>query len=101
MDWTKVLVDAVAALTPVIVGAAVWALKAAYAKIPASWIFIITPILGILINYGTGWIEAHVVNYPAAVAAVLGLLAVVLREFISTLQVKGLGGSVSQTKGMF
>ena len=100
MDWTQVGVDAIAALTPVIVGVLVWALKNAYSKIPATWLFVVTPVLGIVINYGTGWIDANVGTYAPLVAAVLGLLSIVLREFITTLQAKGLFGSVSKTKGM-
>lgn len=99
MDWTNVAVTAIAALTPVLTMVAVWALKAAYSKIPAAWIFIVSPIIGIGINFAISWLSSQVPS-SAVVAAVLGLLAVVLREFLSTLQAKGVTGQVTPTKGM-
>ena len=99
MDWTNVAVLAIAALTPVVSMVAIWALKLAWSRIPAAWIFIVAPLVGILGNYLLSWL-GNQAPANAILGAVLGLLAVVLREFLSTLQAKGINGPVSRTTGM-
>jgi hypothetical protein len=97
MDWNVVGMDAITALTSVAVMVGVWALKLAWGKIPASFLLFATPILGIAINYGLGYLTAH----PPAnvlVAALAGLFATVIREWWSTLATKGLNGPASVTK---
>lgn len=98
-DLTKIVVSAIAALTPVLSVAVLWALKLAWSKIPASLILFLAPLLGMAINFGTGWVEGHPVASPIAAAA-LGALAVYLREFASTVLSKGFLGPVTVTKGM-
>jgi hypothetical protein len=100
MDWMNVAVLAIGALTSVLTMVAVWALKLAWSKIPASWLFIVSPLVGMLLNYLLSLIAAAVPANPV-IGAFLGLAAVIIREFLTTLQTKGLFGSVSQTKGMF
>lgn len=100
MDWMNVAVMAITALTPVLSFVAVWALKLAYSKIPAAWLFVAAPLAGTVVNYGLKWISGHTDSYNAVIAALLGLLAVVLREFITTVQTKGFLGPVSTTGKM-
>lgn len=101
MDWSSVALQVITALTPVVTLVAVWGLKLAWSKIPAAWIFIAAPLAGMVVNYALTWISGHSGDYSAMIAAALGLLAVVLREFLTTLASKGLIGSVSVTKSMF
>ena len=101
MDWNSVAVQAVTALTPVVTLVAVWLLKLAWSKLPAAWIFVVTPIFGTMANFALSWLAGHAGDYSALVGAVLGLFAVVLREFITTLQAKGVSGAVTETKIMF
>jgi hypothetical protein len=101
MDWTNLAIIAIGGLTPAVTLFGVWALKLAYSKIPASLMFVAAPLIGILANKGLEWIAGHSGDYTAIAAAGLGLLAIVIREFITTINAKGLGGPVSQTKAMF
>lgn len=100
MDWMNVAVLAVGALTSVVSMVAVWGLKLVWSKIPAAWLFVASPIAGIVLNYLLSYL-GNVIPANPLVGALLGLAAVVIREFLSTLQSKGLNGPVSQTKGMF
>ena len=99
MDWTQVAVDLVLAVTPVVTFVLLWALKNAWAKVPASVVLFLSPVLGIAVNFALNWYSGHPLSSPIG-AAVAGLLAVVLREFISSLSTKGISGSVTVTKGM-
>jgi hypothetical protein len=99
MDWMNVAVLAIGALTSVLTMAAVWALKLAWSKIPASWLFVVTPVVGIVLNYALSYM-GNVIPANPLIGALLGLAAVVIREFMTTLQAKGLFGPVSKTEGM-
>ena len=101
MDWSSVALQVITALTPVVTLVAVWGLKLAWSKIPAAWIFGATAVAGMLINYVLTWIAGHSGDYSALKAAGLGLVAVILHEFLTTIASKGLLGSVSVTKSMF
>lgn len=101
MDWNSVAVQLITAVTPVVTLVVVWALKNVWAKIPASFMFVVTPLAGILLNYVLSWIAGHSADFSVILGAVLGLLAVVIREFLSTLASKGLFGSVTATPKMF
>lgn len=100
MDWNDVAVQFVVAVTPVLTMVALWGLKLAWSKIPASIVLFAAPVAGIVLNFALNYLLGHPPASPV-VAALLGALAVVIREFISTLSTKGLSGSVSVTKGMF
>jgi hypothetical protein len=97
MDWTLVGVNAITALTSVVVMVGVWALKLAWDKIPASVVLFVTPVLGIAVNFGLSYLASHPPQ-SVLVAAAAGLFATVLREWWSTLATKGLSGPVSVTK---
>lgn len=98
MDWQAVGVDAITALTSVVVMVGVWALKLAWSKIPASAVLFATPVLGIAVNYGLSYLSAHPPQ-GVLVAALSGLFATVIREWWSTLATKGLSGPTTATKG--
>lgn len=99
MDWMNVGVLFVGAVTSVVTMVVVWALKLAWSRIPASWLFIVTPIVGIGLNYLLSLMSAIIPANPL-VGALLGLAAIIIREFLSTMQSKGFTGPVSQTKAM-
>lgn len=101
MDWNNVAVQAITALTPVLVLVLVWALKLAWSKIPATAIFVVAPILGLMVNFALSWIAGHQSEFSPVMAAALGSLATVLREFLTTVGTKGVNGAVSETKIMF
>lgn len=101
MNWNNVAVQAITALTPVLVLVLVWALKLAWSKIPATAIFFVAPLIGLAVNFALSWIAGHQAEFSPLVAAVLGSLATVLREFITTVQTKGINGPVSETRIMF
>jgi len=84
-----------------VVFVSVWGLKFLWSKIPASLIFVIAPLFGLILNFALSWISGHQGDFSPVLAALLGWLATVIRELITTLQVKGIGGSVTVTKGMF
>lgn len=87
----------IVALTPIATMLLVWGLKAAWSKMPASVVFIATPVLGGVVNYGLLWLDGNAAAFSPIVGALLGWLAVSLREFLSTLTTKGLKGAVSVT----
>lgn len=99
-DLKAVGANAIAALTPVLGVVVLWALKVAWSKVPASIVLFAAPVVGILLNYGLSYLAGHAPGDPLAAAA-LGMLAVYLREFGSTLATKGFAGGVSITKAMF
>lgn len=101
MDWSAVAVQAVTALTPVLVLVLLWGAKLVWSKVPASLVLIAAPILGMLINFGAGWLTGHQGDFSPLVAAILGALATFLRELGTTIQTKGMNGPVSVTKIMF
>lgn len=96
-DLNAAALSAITALTPVATMLLVWGLKFLWQKIPASAIFIVTPVVGAAINYGLLWYDGNVGAFSPVVGAALGWLAIALREFLDTLQTKGLNGSVSLT----
>ena len=100
MDWTSVAVDLILAVTPVLTMVLLWGLKVAWSKVPGSAVVFLAPVLGIVINFALNWYQGHPVANPV-IAAAAGMLAIALREFISTLSTKGVSGSVTITKGMF
>lgn len=100
MDWNNVAVMAITALTPVVSFVAVWALKLAWAKIPAAWMFVAAPLAGLVLNYAMSYLAGPNVQFAPLVAALAGLGAIVIREFLTTIQAKGLMGSVSSTPKM-
>jgi uncharacterized membrane protein AbrB (regulator of aidB expression) len=100
MDWNNVAILAINALTPVVSFAGVWLLKLLWNKIPAAWMFVAAPLAGVLFNYAVSYLSGPNVNFTPIVAAIAGLGAIVLREFLTTIQTKGLSGSVSQSKSM-
>lgn len=99
MDWTSVGVDAITALTSVVVMVGVWALKLAWSKVPASVVLFATPVLGIVVNFGLSYLASHQPQ-SVIVAALAGLFATVIREWWSTLATKGLSGGVTPSKGL-
>lgn len=99
MDWEKVGVDAIVALTPVATFVLVWLLKLAWSKVPASIVLFAAPVVGVLVNFGLSYLVGHPPS-SLLVAALLGIVATSLREWLSTFQEKGLAGPISQTKGM-
>ena len=100
MDWNNVAVMAITALTPVVSFVAVWLLKMAWAKIPAAWMFVAAPLAGLGLNYAITYLTGHAADFSPLVAALAGLGAIVIREFLSTIQSKGLMGPVSPTTRM-
>lgn len=100
MDWKDIGVQAINALTPVLVLVLVWAAKLGWSKIPASVVLFAAPVIGIAVNFALNYISGHPAADPV-VAAALGALAVFLREVGSTLVTKGVSGSVTPTKLSF
>lgn len=100
MDWNNVAVMAITALTPVLSFVAVWALKLAWSKIPAAWVFVATPLAGVLFNYLLTYLAGPNVQFTPILGALAGLGAIVIREFLTTVQSKGLSGPVSSTTRM-
>lgn len=100
MDWNNVAVMAITALTPVLSFVAVWALKLAWAKVPASWLFAAAPIAGMALNFVMTKLAGPDVQFTPIIAALAGLGAIVIREFLSTIQAKGVMGAVSTTPKM-
>ena len=100
MDWKDIGVQAINALTPVVVLVLVWALKLAWSKVPASIVLFAAPVLGVLVNFALQYIAGHPAADPV-VAASLGLLATTLREWLTTFGSKGVSGSVTPTKLSF
>lgn len=101
MDWTNVGVQLIVAVTPVATLVILWLLKMAWAKIPASFVLFLTPVVGIVVNFGLSWYSGHEGSFSPLVAAALGMLATVLREWITTLQTKGISGVTTPTKASF
>lgn len=99
-DFMGVGAKAIVALTPVLSVIVLWALKLAWAQVPASVVLLAAPFLSMGIDYFLSWLAGHPSSNPL-IAASLGAVAVYLREFASTVLSKGLLGSVSVTKGMF
>ena len=99
MNWEDIGLQAITALTPVLTFVIVWLLKMAWSKIPASIVLFAAPVVGILVNFGLSYISGH---QPSSLllAALLGVLATSLREWLTTFQQKGLTGAVSQTNRM-
>ena len=100
MDWNAVAVMAITALTPVVSFVAVWLLKLAWAKIPATWMFVAAPLAGLVLNYAMSYLAGPNVQFTPLIAALAGLGAIVVREFLTTIQSKGLMGPVSSTNRM-
>lgn len=99
-DFKAVGANAIAALTPVLGVVVLWGLKVAWSKVPASIVLFAAPVVGMLLNYGLSYLAGHPAGDPLAAAA-LGMLAVYLREFGSTLASKGLAGPITPTKFTF
>lgn len=99
-DMSALAVAAIVALTPVLSVLVLWGLKIVWAKIPASWMFVASPVVGLLINFALNWIAGNAANFSPVVASILGALAVYLREFLSTLATKGLLSPVTKTPNM-
>lgn len=97
MDWTQIGANAIIAVTPVVSLALVWLLKSVWSKIPASIVLFAAPVAGIVVNFVINYITGMVPS-SLLVAAVLGLLATTLREWITTLNSKGLDGPTTPTK---
>ena len=99
MNWEDLGVQAIVALTPVLTFVIVWLLKMAWSKIPASIVLFAAPVVGILVNFALSYLAGH---QPSSLllAALLGVLATSLREWLTTFQAKGLTGSVSETPRM-
>lgn len=100
MDWSNVGVEAITALTPVAVMVLLWGLKLLWSKVPASVVLFAAPILGIAVNFGLNYLSSHPPQ-NVFVAALAGLFATVLREWISTFTTKGVSGPVSVSKVSF
>jgi hypothetical protein len=99
MNWEDIGLQAITALTPVLTFVIVWLLKMAWSKIPASIVLFAAPVVGILVNFALSYLAGH---QPSSLllAALLGVLATSLREWLTTFQSKGLTGAVSQTNRM-
>lgn len=95
IDWKDVGAKAILGLTSVVTLLAVQGLKAAWAKIPAASVFIVAPVFGILVDFGINYLSGHVPSDPL-LAAVFGLLAIVLNEAKTTVQAKGVLGGFSK-----
>jgi len=99
IDWVQVGSQALAALTPILVFLFVWVFKSLWSQIPASVVVFSTPILGYIVDYVLSYITGLAPASPL-VAAALGLLAIALREILTTLQTKGFSAPVTITKRM-
>jgi hypothetical protein len=99
MNWEDIGVQAIVALTPVLTFLIVWLLKMAWSKIPASIVLFAAPAVGVLVNFVLSYISGHPPS-SLLLAALLGVLATSLREWLTTFQSKGLTGSVSETPRM-
>lgn len=95
-DWGALLLTAANLLTPVATVALVWALKLAWARIPANLIMPATWLIGPLVNYALNWVNGSVESFNPTVGVIFGWLAIALREWLTTLP-KGFG-SVSITR---
>jgi hypothetical protein len=100
MDWNNVAVQAIMALTPVLSFVIVWGLKLAWAKVPAAWVFVVAPVAGIGLNFALTYIAGPDVQFTPIIGAFAGLGAIVIREFLTTIQAKGVMGPVSSTPKM-
>ena len=88
-DFTKMVVDVVNAMTPILVVAIVWIARLAIPKIPRFVLPLIAlasgPIIQLIINASGG--QSNLI-----LGALLGMAAVFVREFFNTLSEHG-GGS--------
>jgi len=96
-DLNAVAVDAINALVAPTTLLVLWALKAAWSKIPASIVIFAAPVVGMGINYALSYLAGHPPASPV-IGALLGMVATYAREFGTTLASKGLTGPVTLTK---
>lgn len=96
-DFKKLAAEAITALVPIFTVAVLWVVKLAWSKIPAAVVVFAAPVVGILGNFLLSWVTGQQASDPV-VAALLGAAGTYLREVLSTLATKGLGGGITVTK---
>jgi len=98
-DTVTTLATAITVLTPVLTGFALWGLKWVWNRVPAAAVLALAPFIGIAVDLGFNWVAGHPPANPV-MGALLGALATYLREFVTTLDTKGITGRVTKTEGM-
>lgn len=91
IDWKDAAAKAILGLSTVVTYLAVSLLKRAWEKVPAASVFIVAPVLGIGIDFAITYLTGHPSADPV-LAAVFGLLSIVLHEAKTTVQDKGVSG---------
>lgn len=92
IDWKDAGAKAILGLSTVVTYLAIEGFKRLWAKVPAASVFIVAPVLGIGIDWAVNYFAGHPPG-DVFLAAIFGLLSVVLNNVKTTIAAKGVTGT--------